>query len=110
MADTATPAASVEYDWNAVTGRNVERLKAPKIVPVPAPIVAQAQASWDEQTVKGHTFKTPEQAKAFADLMKNAGHHTKPPTSVRAVIDPDNTGNTRLVHWQAGKRRGRSAA
>lgn len=108
-----------EFNWEHVTGSAVERLRAPKITPVPAPIVKLAQQSWDGVKKDGevrhvlrHQFKEGEEARAeaFAKLMKKAGPHTVPPTSVSVVVDPDENGNTLLVAWKAGARRGRGAA
>lgn len=113
--------AKPEFDWEGVTGAAVERLKAPKTPAIPAPIVAQAQRSWDgvddpknpgnKLHVLEHQFKKGEEAKAeaFAKLMKKAGALTVPPTSVSVVVDPDGKGNTLLISWRAGKRRGRGA-
>lgn len=102
-------ADKTEFDWGDVNGQAVERLRAPKVAPVPEPVVRQAQRSWDEQTGLAHTFKTPEMAEAFAKLVRKAGQHTIPRTTVYVVIDPDNDGNTARVSWKAGKRRGRKS-
>lgn len=114
MADT------VSHDWTAVTGRAVRRLKAPKIVPVPEPIVRQAQRSYDgvqdPENPEGdllhvleHDFKDKAKAAEFARLMRKAGDHTTPLTSVSAVIDPENDGSETVVRWRAGNRRGAKA-
>jgi hypothetical protein len=127
MSDTKT-----EYDWSAVNGHAVERLRAPKVTPVPERLVALAQASWDGVPnpnypaksdvellhVLRHQFGTVEapdeaRAQAFAKLMTKAGDHTVPETSVTVVIDPDYSSkapdikNPGLVAWKAGTRRGR---
>lgn len=104
------------FDFSEVMGRAVRQLRAPKIPPVDPAIVRQAQRSWDgvpdhenpdETThVLSHEFKTEAMAFEFARQMRLAGHHTRPVTSVSAVIDPLNSGNKKLVHWQAGARRG----
>jgi hypothetical protein len=98
-------------DFSDVQATTVERLKARKIVPVPKSIVALAQASYDEgMVIKQYEFDTVERAIKFADLMKSAGDHTKPLTSVTAVINPDKEAgkdNPRLVRYRAGARRGR---
>lgn len=108
-----------EFDWENVTGTAIERLNKPKITPVPAAIVRQAQRSWDGVDVNGekrhilsHQFAKGEEARAeaFAKLMKKAGAHTTPVTTVSVSVDPEETGNTLLVAWKAGKRRGRGAA
>lgn len=98
------------FDWNAVTGHQTDRLRAPKVTPVDPAIVKQAQRSWDEGTVLGHEFPSQEIAAEFARLIKKAGDHTTPQTSVSAVPDPNREGNLRLVHWRAGARRGRSTS
>jgi hypothetical protein len=109
-----------EYDWGEVNGTAVTRLRAPKIVPVPDAIVAQAQRSFDGVPSKNeageevklhvlrHNFKSDAKAEAFAKLMKHAGDHTTPLTSVSVVVDPDNDGTKTLVAWRAGNRRGRT--
>jgi hypothetical protein len=111
--------AEQEFDWSDVNGTAVTRLRAPKIVPVPDAIVAQAQRSFDGVPGKDeegedvtlhvlrHKFKSDAKAEAFAKLMKHAGNHTTPLTSVSVVIDPDNDGTKTLVAWRAGNRRGR---
>jgi hypothetical protein len=111
--------ADEEFDWSEVNGQAAVRLRAPKIVPVPDAIVAQAQRSWDGVPGKNgdgediklhvlrHRFKSDAKAEAFAKLMKHAGDHTTPLTSVSVVIDPDNDGTKTLVAWRAGNRRGR---
>lgn len=116
--ETQAPVTVPEYNWDEVTGRTTQRLKAPKIPPCPAPIVRQAQLSYDGvknaegelEHIREFEFATEEMAAQFAHLMKSAaGFHTTPPTSVSVVIDPDNTGNTRLVSWKAGARRGQKS-
>lgn len=108
-----------EFGWDGITGHAVEKLRKPKVAPVPDAIVTQAQRSWDGVEHDGktlhvlrHQFKQGEEAKAeaFARLMKKAGAHTTPPTSVSVVVDPDETGNKLLVAWRAGARRGRGAS
>lgn len=107
------------FDWAEVSGRTVERLRKPKIPDVPTPIVRQAQRSYDgvqdpqnadvKLHVLEHQFENEAKAAAFAKLMKNAGHHTTPLTSVSVAVDPEDNGNTKLVRWRAGARRGRTA-
>lgn len=127
-----------DYDWGELNGKAVERLRASKIVPVPPALVKQAQRSWDGVDGPGGTklhvirydflpnfshvkdeAKRREQATAkaaaFAKLMRKAGDHTTPRTSVTVVIDPDHVkdGDPEqpwIVAWKAGKRRGRSGA
>lgn len=105
------------FDWSGVTGKAVERLRAPKIPDVPKEIVAQAQRAYDgvvdDKTgetyhVLAHRFGTEAQAEEFAKHVRNAGHHTTPLSTITAVVDPMNSGDKRLVHWQGGKRRGRN--
>lgn len=107
------------YDWSELTGRATKRLRAPKVVPVPASIVRQAQLSWDGEKDaetgellhnRDHRFPSDEVAAEFARLMRHAGNHTTPETSVRVVIDPDGTGDLRTVSWRAGARRGAKSA
>lgn len=109
-----------EFDWSEVSGTAVKRLRAPKVAPVHDTIKALAQKSRDGVAdpenpegerlhVLRHEFKSPEMAAEFAKQIKKAGPHTVPPSTVTPVIDPDNTGNTRLVAWKAGDKRGRAA-
>lgn len=107
-------ASMTEFNWDEVNGHAVERLSKPKIRPVPAPIVRQAQRSVDADPVNlkdtlilEHEFPTEEQAVAFAAHMRAAGHHTKPAASIHVKPDPDKEGNPRLVRWQAKRRPGR---
>lgn len=107
MADEAT--AEVKYDWSKINGSTADRLRAPKIIPVPAHIVKLAQASYDDGEVKKYRFPdgTPEKVvEEFAEHLKNAGLHTEPNTSVQPVIDPENEGDLLRIHWKAGLRRG----
>jgi hypothetical protein len=104
-----------EIDWSEVSGRTIERLRTPRVAAVPATIVALAQKSWDKQSAFVHKFADAERAAAFAKLMKQAGSHTDPLTSVSVAIDPQMEDEGRsepdktIVGWQAGKRRGRLA-
>jgi hypothetical protein len=103
--------ATDSLDFSGVQGKSVERLRARKVHPVPAPIVKLAQASYDADEVHEHEFETPERAAKFAELMKHAGDHTTPLSSVTVAHDPDKEAgmsNPRLVRWRAGNRRGRS--
>jgi hypothetical protein len=115
--------AESEFNWEGVTGKAVERLRAPAPPPRPPDsIVALAQKSWDgvdgkdgeKMHVLRHQFREDETEKrdAFMKLLKKAGAHTTPPTSVSVVTDPDRTAppNEHLVAWKAGVRRGRGAA
>lgn len=111
--------ATPEFDWSELTGRTVSRLREPKVVPVPESIKRAAQRSYDGvphpsdpaklNHILEHEFASEEQAAAAAKLLKKAGAHTEPRTSVRVVIDPQNTGNTRLIRWKAGNRTGAKA-
>jgi hypothetical protein len=103
------------YDWTGLAGTAVERLRAPKVEPVPEPIVQLAQQSWDgvgEGENKLHVlrfeFGDAETAAEFARLARKAGEHTTPLTSVTAVIDPDGNDNLKAVTIKAGVRRGRA--
>lgn len=108
-----------EFNWDGITAQTAEVLKAPKVAPVPDAIRDQAQRSYDgvphpsdpekKLHVLSHRFGSDAQAAEFARLMKLAGPHTTPPSSVQAVVDPFEKGDNRLVHWRAGAKRGRSA-
>ncbi len=110
-----------ELDFSEVSAVAVKRLKPRKIVPVPASIVALAQKALDGvpdgdggtlHTLE-FSFKDEERAKLFADLMKHAGDHTSPISSVSVVFPvEDEHGKVQdptLVRWRAGGRRGRVA-
>lgn len=117
-------ADQVEYNWDEITGRTTERLRAPKVVPVPAGIVRQAQRAFDgvpHPTKEGklvhtlsHTFPDAATAAQFYRLVKKAGEHTTPRSSVTAVINPDPEGRLDPEHpttdcdvsWRAGSKRG----
>jgi hypothetical protein len=119
-------AESTAIDWSKITGKNVERLRASKVTPVPAHIVKLAQASFDQGTNMEFDFsnliKDAEQAVAtaaeFAKHMRNAGNHTTPATSVSVVVGPEDLNEAgdrvkladHVVRWKAGKRRGKAAA
>jgi hypothetical protein len=111
-----------DFDWGEVNGVVVDRLRAPKITPVPEAIVKQAQrsvetkgpgnetADWAKTTVLRHQFDDEAKAVAFARFMKKAGPLTKPKSSLIVVPDPEKKGNVTLVAWKAGKPRGRTPA
>lgn len=113
-------ADKTEYDWSGVTASAVNRLRVRKPTPVPDKIKELAQASYDgipskedpesKLHVLRHRFGSDEEAAAFARLMRKAGDHTTPPTSVSVVIDPDEQKDLRVVAWKAGQRRGRGSA
>lgn len=132
--DQAGPANVMDrpgYDWSEIEGRAVRRLKGKKIHPVPAAIVRQAQRSYDgvpqfddetgepiflrdgshyiEHSLRWQ-FESPERAAQFAVHMRNAGAHTTPVTTVQVKIDPEKDGNTGLVEWKAGVRKGPRAS
>lgn len=105
--------AQTEQTWGFLTGHVVERLRKPKTTPVPDAIVRAAQRSVGDENgpiVLEHKFADDETAAAFAKLMRKAGDHTEPQTTVQVVIDPEETGDNTLVRWRAGARRGRSQA
>lgn len=114
-----------EFDWGVITGQAVERLRAPKVASVPASIVELAQRSYvgvvNEADPEGarlhvlrHQFDSASRAEQFVKLMRKAGDHTSPRTSVSVVVDPDRigaeAGGDRIVAWRAGERRGKKAA
>jgi hypothetical protein len=117
-----------EYDWSELNGTVVDRLRAPKTVPVPRAIIEQAQRSVDGDPDKLEgtlaiqaTFDAPK-AEVLAKLMAKAGAHTSPPCSMRVVTGIlDENGElvkvpdgmvpaTLTVAWKAGKRRGKPVA
>lgn len=89
----------VEQEWGDLEAQFVTQLRETKTEPVPAPIIAQAQKSFDGMDdprnpgQKLHAmqleFASVERAQAFAKHMRNAGPHTNPPSSVTVVVDPD---------------------
>jgi hypothetical protein len=108
-----------DFDFSEVQATAVQRLKARKIVPVPASVVKKAQESYDGvpgpdgQTLHVLEFKldTVERAEKFAYYLRNAGDHTQPVTSVTALVNPDSKpGEETLVRWRAGARRGRTTS
>lgn len=108
-----------DFNWEGVTGKAVERLRAPAPPPRPPDhLVNLAQQSWDGVEVDGekrhvlrYRFTAGQETKrdAFIKLIKKAGAHTTPPTTVTVATDPDRTGDELLVAWKAGQRRGRGA-
>lgn len=99
--------APIEFDFSELQAVTVDRLKAKKVVPVPASIVKLAQQSFDAESVLELSLGSVERAAAFANHMKNAGDHTTPISSLTVVIDEDDKS---VVRWRAGKRRGRTSA
>lgn len=109
------------YDWDALEATTSATLREPKVVPVPAGIVRQAQKAVTGVTMPDgevrHTlefeFPSAELAAEFAGHMKNAGKLTEPASTITVLVDPVGVSrkaevNPRLVRWQAGARRGRS--
>jgi len=96
-----------DYDWAELTGTAVERLRKPRVTPVPEPIIRQALRSYKEGVVLEHKFASVEHAAEFAKLMKKAGAQTEPPMTVQVVIDPEEAGDETVVRWRAGEKRGR---
>lgn len=120
MTDTLTESG---YNWEAFEAVTVERLREPKVQPVPAGIIKQAQRAVTGVTAPNgevmHTleyeFPAKELAIEFAKHMKHAGQHTNPVSTITVLVDPQGVAkgsevNPNLVRWQAGKRRGRAAA
>jgi len=99
--------APIEFDFSELQAVTVDRLRAKKVTPVPAPIIKLAQLSYDDEAVKELNLGSEERAAAFAAHMRNAGDHTKPVSSLTVVIDEDDKA---VVRWRAGKRRGRASA
>jgi hypothetical protein len=54
-----------------------------------------------------HRFGTVEEAAKAVDELKRAGAYTDPETTVTAIIDPEETGDKRIVRWRTGEKRGR---
>lgn len=133
-------------EWGDLEAQFTTKLRDVRTEPVPEPIIKLAQKSLngqphpDDPERKLHAmqleFDTPEKAAAFAKHMRNAGLHTKPPSSVTVIIDPErgtvqdknedgspkvndkgkpvmvpgDPVNPRKVAWRAGQRRGRAVA
>lgn len=108
------------FDWGSITGQAHTVLRAPKVAPVPPAIIALAQKSYEgvehpdheeKLHVLRHQFESETRAAEFAKLMKKAGEHTTPKTTISVVIDPDyrdgGEKNPSLVAWRAGVRKGR---
>lgn len=90
----------MSFDWDEIDVTDTE-VSSRQIIDVPAPLVALAQKSWDSQSLRQATLKTAEMAAEFARLMKGAGDHTDPQTSMYVKQDGKN------VKYRAGQRRGR---
>lgn len=122
MTDTQQEAAVSPIAWDAVTPTFSDRLRAPKKPERPSDgAIALAQKSYAGEVrgegdaketvhVLRHRFKTVEEAEKAADELKRAGYYTTPESTVTVVHDPDNTGDRRLIAWQAGNKRGRKSS
>jgi hypothetical protein len=102
--DESNDAANPSFDWDAIELPDVEILpdKTRQTVDVPAALVALAQASWDQRKRMQMSFRgNAVQAGEFARLMRFAGDHTTPITSMSVVQDGI------VVKYRAGERRGR---
>lgn len=106
-----------EYDWSELNGTVVERLRKPKIAPVPDPIIRQAQRSVDGDPANlkdtrslHHVFKSEGERNEFVKQMRKAGAHTRPLSTMTVIVDPDREGIPLKVGWKAGKRRGKAPA
>ena len=115
--ESTTPAPVTQViDWAGAEPVFADRLRAPKSAAKPSDgAIKMAQRSYDGEThgdtivhVLRFRFPTAEIAEAAAGELKRAGTFTVPESSVRVVIDPDNTGDQRMVAWSAGSRRGRA--
>lgn len=87
-----------EYDWSKVEGEAVERLRSPKVAPVPEAVIKLAQKATDTGKGYRHKFASPDEAQAFAGFMRRAGDHVTGSLmggsalrSMSVVIDPDST-------------------
>jgi hypothetical protein len=91
----------VEQEWGGLEATFTTSLRETKVEPVPGPIVKLAQRSLEgaphpeypnDPDKKIHAmqleFESAEKAEAFAKHMRNAGPHTKPPSSITVVVDP----------------------
>jgi hypothetical protein len=137
-------------EWEGLNAQFVTKLRDEKIEDVPEQIVKLAQASLDGQpkpddpgvlmhamqftfTSEPTDAENVAKATAFAKHMRNAGAHTKPPSSITVLQDPERVKvqatengeplfrdgkpvmvpgpavNPAKVAWRAGARRGRVA-
>lgn len=96
---------SGEIDWDAIETEIVEThaqgSKTKRVVAVPPAILRFAQASRDSKEVVTRIFPTEAIAKNFADHMKNAGPHVKPPAGMYVRHEG------KSVEYSAGEPRGR---
>lgn len=103
--------SSAKFDFNTLSALDftdekvntvAEKAKKSAVVEVPANIVALAQEALDKQTRVTRSFRgNLALATAFAGMLRNAGEHTNPKSSLTVVQD----GVT--VSYSAGERRGR---
>lgn len=91
-----------DFNWDEIDITD-EVVTSHQVIDVPDAIVALAQKSYDTQSLRQATLKTAAQAAEFARLLKGAGDHTTPVTSMYVKQD----GNS--VRYRAGNRRGRKA-
>lgn len=112
-----TVAPAVEVTWDSVIPHFGSQMK-PKAPPArPSDgAIRMAQKSYDGFSPEGteevlhvitHRFATVEMADVAVDELKRAGAYTTPISTVNVVVDPDNTGDKRIVRWRAGVKRGR---
>lgn len=89
-----------DMNWDEIEVTDTE-VSSRLIIDVPAPLVALAQKSWESKSLRQATLKSAEIAAEFARLMRGAGDHTEPQTSMYVKQDGKN------VKYRAGERRGR---
>lgn len=106
-----------EFNWDELNGKATERMRKPKTSPVPDSIIRLAQRSVDSDPTlancKELTFdfgSDTARAEAFIKLMRKAGAHTKPESTIKVTPDPDGEGHNTLISWYARKRPGRVPA
>jgi hypothetical protein len=92
-----------EVDWDALEEIEDIELSTTRIIPVPTKIVVMAQRSYDEKAMRQATLPSEAVAIEFERLMKGAGDHTEPITSI--YVKRTDT----VVKYRAGDRRGRKA-
>lgn len=72
--------------------------------------VAEGEDPGETLHVITHRFQTNEAADVAEDELKRAGSYTDPETTVSVARDPDGVGDSRIVRWRAGNKRGRKTA
>lgn len=115
---TETTETKSPLDWAGIKPVFKARLTPPKMPERPSDMaISLAQASYDGQDVDGetyhvmtHRFKSEAQAAAAADELKRAGAYTTPVSTVTIAIDPEKTGDKRVVSWRASGKRGRKTS